>query len=231
MHALDRCLRHPPLGGSDGIITVDLEIVGAVRVGDNQSAQLVSVRVKRSDTCINSLPSDTNIVAKIYDPLYFDHEQDDADPFLCVGRDYSNEAAVYTALAQLQGTVIPKYFGSYTLNWPVNGASDTRSVRLILIEQVPGTSMQQLDPRDFSQPVRQRIMKEVIDAETLLYTHDIIHGDRHPRNILVLTPLTASRIRIIDFGKSKLGRTPYPGEKQRYLPGVPISPLLRWNQT
>lgn len=135
------------------------------------------------------------------------------------------------ALSELYGTVIPNYFGSYTLKWPVD-SNTTRSVRLILIELVSGTSMQQLSPVDFSQLSR-IIMKAVIDAETLLYTHNVRHRDIHPRNVLVLSGFEASdarRITIIDFGKSMLDRTPYPEEEQRYLPGIPISPLLRWNK-
>ncbi|OAX78680.1 hypothetical protein ACJ72_07011 [Emergomyces africanus] len=76
--------------GSDGSTTANLEIIDAIRASDNQSAKLVVVLVKADMKLL--------ILAKIYDPLYYDHEQDDADPFLCVDRDYSPETAVYNAL-------------------------------------------------------------------------------------------------------------------------------------
>jgi serine/threonine protein kinase len=228
MHPLDRCIKHPPLAGSDGPTTAELKIVGTVRIGDNHSAQLVTVQILRTSPP-NVLPTDTNLFAKIYDPLYFNHEQDDADPFLYIDRDYARETAAYLALPQLYGTVIPNYFGSYTLQWPIDGTT-TRIVRLILIELVSGTSMQQLSPVKFSQRDRQVILKAVIDAETSLYTCNVWHGDIHPRNILLRNTAKARKITIIDFGKAVLGRTPYPEEEQRYLPGVPISPLLRWNK-
>ncbi|KAK9242381.1 hypothetical protein V1506DRAFT_89612 [Lipomyces tetrasporus] len=103
------------------------------------------------------------------------------------------------------------------------------------MEFVPGTSMQQLNPSDFSQLERQVIMKAVIDAESLVYTHNVRHSDIHPRNILVLSTATTTydrRVVVVDFGKADVGRSPCPidpEEEARYLPGVPISPLLRWN--
>ncbi|EER43150.1 conserved hypothetical protein [Histoplasma capsulatum var. duboisii H88] len=228
MHPLDRCIKHPPLAGSDGPTTAELKIDGAVRIGDNHSAQLVTVQILHTSPP-KMLPTDTNLLAKIYDPLYFDHEQDDVDPFLCVDRDYARETAADLALPQLYGTVIPNYFGSYTLQWPIDGTT-TRLVRLILIELVSGTSMQQLSPMKFSQRDRQAIIKAIIDAETLLYTCNVRHGDIHPRNILLPNTAKTWKITIIDFGEARLGRTPYLEEEQRYLPEVSISPLLRWNK-
>lgn len=208
--------------------TAELKIDGAVRIGDNHSAQLVTVQILHTSPP-KMLPTDTNLLAKIYDPLYFDHGQDDVDPFLCVDRDYARDTAAYLALPQLYGTVIPNYFGSYTLQWPIDGTT-TRLVRLILIELVSGTSMQQLSPMKFSQRDRQAVIKAIIDAETLLYTCNVRHGDIHPRNILLQNTAKTWKITIIDFGKARLGRTPYPEEEQRYLPEVSISPLLRWNK-
>lgn len=92
------------------------------------------------------------LLQQVYDPLYFDHSDDDTDPFLCVRCHYSREAASYTRLSDLQGTVIAAYYGSYSLELPVDDdEAKTRTVRLILIEYIPGSSMQQLQPQDFSQ--------------------------------------------------------------------------------
>ena len=139
------------------------------------------------------------------------------------------------ALAKLQGTVVPKHYGSYSLELPVDKYMK-RLVRLILIKLIPGISMQQLNPAGFSQLERQMIMKAVIDAESLIYTHNVQDRDVHPRNILILSKDALShsrRIVFIDFGKSIVGRSPFPEdptEELQYLPGVPISPLLRWNE-
>lgn len=227
VHPVARCLRNPPLPGNDGQITAEVQIVRTIRAEDKHSAQVVTVRVKPSTS--HKLPTDTDLVAKIYDPLYFDHDQDDADPFLHVDKAYSHETAAYKTLSALQGGTIPKYFGSFTIKRPVN--KTMRFVRLILVEFIPGRTMRQLTATNLSQPVRKNIMKAVIDAESLIYTHNIFHMDVRPSNILVCNNGTElRRVVIIDFGRCYIGRIPIPHLQQRYLPGVPISPLLRWKE-
>jgi serine/threonine protein kinase len=197
VHPLARCLRHPPLPGIDGEDTAELQIVRPIRAEDNHSAEVVAVRVQSSSS--NNLPRDADLVAKIDDPLYFDHEQDEANPFLCVDRDYSHETAAYRALSKLQGAVIPKYFGSFSIQTSA-GPTGFRIMRLILFELIPGRSMRQLSPDHLSQPIRQTIMKAAIDAESLINIHNITHMDVRPANILVRGDAQVGRVVIIDFG-------------------------------
>ncbi|KAK9320248.1 hypothetical protein V1517DRAFT_310026 [Lipomyces orientalis] len=133
-HPLERCILHPPRPGSFGTTTVDLKIV--------EHIQVVNVHPPESSLPPCNIP----LMAKIYDPLYYDHEQDDADPFLCVDRAYCHETAAYKALPELQGTIMPRYYGSYSFDLPASDAT-TRSVRMILIEVVTGSCMQQLSSR------------------------------------------------------------------------------------
>lgn len=216
-----RCLIHPPSAGEFMPGVAELEIVGHVRAGDEHNGQLLIVRVLNSTL---DLPSNIELLAKLYDPLYFDHKQDDADPFRYVDSAYIQESGVYRRLADVQGSIIPKYYGSFSLSLPV------REVRLILMENVPGTSMDNLNPSNFSQPERQAIMKAIIDSDTVLYTNNIKHRDIHPRNILLLPKPSdqARKVVIVDFGQSRTFRTPFPEWEAEFLPGVPISPLLRW---
>ncbi|KAK9362912.1 hypothetical protein V1504DRAFT_438149 [Lipomyces starkeyi] len=219
-HPLEPCILHPPRPGSFGTATVDLKIVDIVRAGDQRSSQLVTVQVVNVDPPGSSLPlSNITLMAKIYDPLYFDHEQDDADPFLCVDRAYCREVAAYKALSELQGTTIPRYYGSYSFDLPAGDAT-TRSLRMILIEVVPGSF----------------IMKAIVDAESLLYTHNVLHGDVHQRNILILDTsreISARQVVLVDLGRARIGRSTRlddPEYEKKYLPGVPIGPLLRWSK-
>jgi serine/threonine protein kinase len=223
---VQRCLLHPPLTGVFTSGVAELEIVRLVRVGDQHGAQLLVVRVL---TSTHELPSDTDLVAKLYDPLYFDHEQDDTDPFLYIDRAYRHESAVYTKLADFQGSTIPKYYGSFSLSLSVDHIN-SREVRLILIENVPGISMQNLCPSDFTQSERQVIMKAIIDSETALYNREIVHNDIHPGNILVLPQPSdhARKVVLVDFGLALTSRSPLREWEERYLPGFPISPMLRW---
>lgn len=136
---------------------------------------------------------------------------------------------------------MPRHYGSYSFEIPVD-ATKKRFVRLILIESIPGNSIQQLNPPGFLQLERQTIMKAVVDAESLIDTHNVQHRDIHPRNILVPGKVIPSHSRtvvnvsravvVIDFGKSVVGRSRFPEdptEGQQYLLGVPITPLLPWN--
>lgn len=177
--------------------------------------------------CASSLPN--SLVAKFYDPLYFDHQQDDADPFLCVDCAYSHEAAAYVTLKELQGSVIPKYYGSYTLDLPAHsggGQEQCRQVRLILIEWVQDSmSMDKLDSKYFSQTERQTLMKAIVDTESAIYNHGIHHRDVHPRNVMIASPQRPSRVSFIDFGKSSFKEPQCP----QCSSGAPIPPLLRWH--
>ncbi|OJD28457.1 hypothetical protein ACJ73_00144 [Blastomyces percursus] len=232
-HPVDRCILHLPLPGLTGKGTIRLKVVGPVRIGDQHSAQLVTVRIVDKTLDISdSIPTDKYLVAKLYDPLYFDHEQDDLDPFRYTDLAYSHETAAYRQLYPLEGTVIPRYYGSFTLELPIPNKRISRSIRLILIEKVPGISMQHLNPTNYTQSDRQNILKAIIDAESMLYAHDILHRDIQPRNVLVLDS-ALRRVVLIDFGYCGIGRTPSnsPAEwKAKHLTGVPISPLLRWDQ-
>jgi serine/threonine protein kinase len=211
MHPLDRCLLHPPAPGATGDSTIQLKIVDLVRAGDRHCAQLVTVQMDHVPPT-KGLPIHENLLAKFYDPLYFNHEQDDVDPFLFTNQDYSIETAIYNKVPFLQGTIIPRFYGLFTLELPVPEKSTTRPVRLILMERVPGKSMDQLRPKDYSQSERQDIMKVIIDAESLLYTHGVWHKDVHPRNVMLVIDGSSvetprPRVVIIDFGKAWINRS------------------------
>jgi serine/threonine protein kinase len=89
---------------------------------------------------------------------------------------------------------------------------NSREVRLILIENVPGISMQNLSPSNFTKSERQAIMKALIDSETALYNREIVHRDIHPRNILVLPQPSdhARKVVLVDFGLARTSRSPFP---------------------
>lgn len=229
MHPLDRCLLHPPTEGKLGQTKLDLRIIGVIQVCDKKMAQVVVVRVRSSTS--THLPKDSELVAKIYDPLYYDLDQDDSNPFICIDRDYRCETAAYNALSELQGRIIPKFYGSFAFSLPVN-ATHSREVRLTLLEWIHGSSMTQLNPDATSQPDRQEIMRAVIDAESLIYTHNVFHLDMRPSNVIISRDKTGRILRlvIIDFGQSFIGRHPLAIPEIDFLPGVPISPLLRWKR-
>ncbi|KAK9235325.1 hypothetical protein V1525DRAFT_421429 [Lipomyces kononenkoae] len=237
IHPLERCLIHPPTSGITGHNSILVKVVEPVRTGDRHNAQVVTIRTEYVPTELtHAIPTDSYFVAKIYDPLYFDHEQDDVDAFLSTDQEYSREAAAYRKLSFMQGTIIPKFYGTFTLELPVANKGISRSVRLIILEAIPGKPMTQLVPMDYSQVERQGIIKALIEAESLLYTNDVWHRDIHPRNVLVSGNVgenCSRRVIIVDFGKAWVGRAHpllAPEAAKKYLPGIPISPVLCWSK-
>lgn len=224
---LELCLRNPPLPGSDGPDMVDIKLTEELRVGEYKANQLFVARVVKSPRSLN-LPTDCDLVAKISDPLYDDFSQ---APFANADHGYTYETAAYTRLADLQGSVIPRYYGSFTLKFRVGRRF--RVVRLILIERIHGMPMDDLDPRAPKEE-RQRILKQIVDAECSFYNRNVIHEDLYPRNILIKYEgdLRKPKVVIVDLGWLVFGRTCNAEnieEEKRHLSGTPISPLLRWN--
>ena len=286
---LERCLKHPPPPGVDLSGSAVLEIQSPVQAGDDLRSQVVRVQVKPADggegsqSILSKFPSpdsQTQIVAKFYDPLYFNHKQTDGDAFKLLNSTYPTEAGAYSKLEQVQGRVIPRYYGSFTCSFPVtageaedqDGAREEekkavkgfRHVRLILIEYIPGRSMYSLDPHSLDVTQRQMLLGAIIDAETAVFTANIRLHDVAPRNTIVRfrqPPNTAAggesmrgprsstedqaagedgsrqelrldAVVLVDFDVADLGRDSprmlnHFGEAC-YLPGVYISPLLRW---
>lgn len=226
-----RCQMHPPLEGK--LIPEErfnLEVLETIRVGDGKSSQVVSVRILSGPKFVG-----LEVVAKFYDPLYYDHSSDDVDPFLCVDRDYTHETATYVHLSGSLN-VVPRYYGSYSWEVSVN-ENQSRLVRLILIEKINGPSMDRMDPQMLTVELRKSIMKGVVDAESQLYQRNVRHGDIHPRNVLVQRLEDTSDcpvITLVDFGRAVIGRSydpTDPEEEEQYLPGTYISPLLRWTMS
>ena len=125
-----------------------------------------------------------------------------------VDKHYIHEVYTYALLAHLQGTLITKFYGLFSLEIPVSGLA-TRVVRLIVIEYISGVSMQQAHPGRYSLHSRQQIMEWVIDFESLVLQLDIALTDLCPRNVML--PNTSDHpqrvIVFLDFGGAIFGLT------------------------
>ncbi|KAB8270079.1 hypothetical protein BDV30DRAFT_250961 [Aspergillus minisclerotigenes] len=222
----DRCVQNAPLPGKLGTRIVDLRILAPIRVGDGHSAQVFLAETSENQSVHKGKKI---VVAKVYDPLYFDDLKGSLNPFLCVDRHYTHEVHTYDLLAEFQGGLIPEFYGSFSLDLSGSG-SKVRTVRLILIEQIPGPSMLQVKPEDFSQQCRQQIIKSAIDFESMAYHRHIALNHLSPRNIMLLDPSDYPQRKIVflDFGGTIFGRR-LGGSDDDLFPGQYISPLLRWN--
>lgn len=177
-----------------------------------------------------------NLVAKIYDPLYYPAYKNSCrrdDVIMRADFDYSREAASYNELrGPLEGTIIPKYYGSWTCDITVNTPYGPRKrpVRLILMEFVDGICMQDLDANEFTEEERSNIMVKAIDAERAIAFHGVHHKDFAPRNVLCSgndLRSTDLRVTIIDFNVSIVTRLAYPRIPSNSV-RLPASPIKRW---
>ncbi|KAB8254569.1 hypothetical protein BDV32DRAFT_132188 [Aspergillus pseudonomiae] len=227
---VERCLNHPPLPGCDEPLKIDLGITDLIQVVDQHNAQVVMVDVLGDG---QGLQKGMRAVAKFYDPLFANDDDGFLNPFSCVDKHYTHEAAMYMRLSDLAGKQIPNFYGSFSLSIPVD-QSNRRTIRLILLEYIPGLSMLNANPNDYDISSRQLILKEVIDFESLVYAGDILLTDFKRRNIILVDDASSRsgkrRVVFLDFGGALFGRTRDDAAHLRKLlfPGTFISPLLRW---
>ncbi|KAB8275519.1 hypothetical protein BDV30DRAFT_64715 [Aspergillus minisclerotigenes] len=228
---VERCLKHPPLPGLNKPDKVDLEIIEVKKVGNNQNPQVVVVEALGH---IQGLEKRERAVAKFYDLLYFDDDEGFLNPFACVDRHYTHESAAYITLAHLMGKKIPKFYGSFSVSIRAD-ESRTRTVRLILLEYIPGKTMLAADPQDYDQLSRQALLKSAIDFESLVYERDVLLTDFTLRNIILVDSASCSGkpgLVFLDFGGALFGRTRDDVVAVAYRAslflGTYISPLLRW---
>ncbi|KAJ5737512.1 uncharacterized protein N7483_002637 [Penicillium malachiteum] len=241
---VDRCLKHPPLPGSLGNYLVELEVIELIKGGDGQHCQILRVRLgdvksdlqsKSSNSRhIYDLKKDTVLVAKIYDPLYFDDEEGYLNPFVTMDQFYSHEVNAYMALDKFQGREIPMYYGSFTFNLPVDSKSKKeRAVRMILGEHIQGITMAEATPGSIPQQSRQSIMRSIVDLESRIYENDVFLMETAPQNILLVSSDSDHpRIIFLDFAHALFGRRtddPVALDVNLFL-GEYISPLLRWRE-
>lgn len=77
--------------------------------------------------------SNRKLLAKIYSLLYyFSNEEGFINPVHCVDKHYTHEAHAYDVLSKLHGGRVPRFYGSYSLNIPVD-RSEMRTVRKLTL--------------------------------------------------------------------------------------------------
>ncbi|KAJ6037165.1 hypothetical protein N7540_001444 [Penicillium herquei] len=150
-------------------------------------------------------------------------------------RFYTHETCVYSVLSEFQIENIPHFYGSYSLDIPIENSNKVRSVRLILIEYLPEKHMQKVQPATFSQEARQQIMKNIVDFESTVFFKNGLLRDCCPRNIILLQDHNKTiRVKFIDFDAVLFNRRPqHPFrtvlEKDKFL-GQYITPLYHWRR-
>lgn len=224
-HPLDLCFKYPP-EGQQGDVRLQLRATREVRVKDPANGQLVMVEptvvtpgvVHSSTTAslIDWISSGGQVVAKFFDPLYYDFDRNRFDPFASSDATYRHEVEAYHHMQPLYGKVVPRFFGSYLVDIPL--PSDyhipTRPVQAILYEYIPGISLASQEAMDLSQGQRKAVMAAVINIDNKLWQLDVNFSDFHPRNMIVVSAKAGHKadVRYIDFGDAVVGYRAREGE-------------------
>ncbi len=218
--------KHPPIETKPLGSGLSLKIVRSLRAGPSHPAQLVQAQAE-------GIEDGKPIVAKFYDPFYWNHEQDDIEPFRFVDFEYSHEAAAYRQLDKLQGSMIPKYYGSYSCEMPLaDNSPQKRSVRVNLVEFIEGICLESLSldvVKSLPQSTKQNVMEKIVRAESYAFAYGVNHGDLWPRNVIVqssnLSEFGDPKVRVVllDFGTADTKGT------DDEIPYAAVSPILRWH--
>lgn len=233
---VELCLKRPPIGGStpEDEKIQSLEIVDEIRVKNDGGAQVVLCRFSGEEQ---------EVIAKIYDPLYYgfaDRMWSDRprDVTYEADMDYSREVAAYSELDdKLGGTDVPKYYGSWTFQLPLNlpDGQKTRNIRLVLMEHIKGRPMTDLKPESFSESTRMELVTRMVEAVARIEFAGVRHGDVSQRNVMVcLTETNAvERVALIDFNFAVVTRLDdfeeqFCGMERDPEPEKMPNPIDRW---
>lgn len=207
---VELCLDHPAPKGEAATDQErqTLEILKEIRAGNKSGAQIV---VCRFSSC------QEEVVAKIYDPLYygFAHRMwsdRPRDVTYEAHMDYCREVAAYSELdGTLGGKEVPKYYGSWTFQLPLElpgRKPAVRDIQLVLMEYIRGTQMTYLSPESVPESVGMEIVTRLVEAKSKILFAGVRHGDISQRNIMVCLaePDTVERVALVDFNYAVVSR-------------------------
>jgi len=251
-------LSYPPLERDNGSSsspspTATLTILRALAVADGRGPQLVVCSLVPNPY----LQESDGIVAKIFDPLYYPFEDPEAAhvPDNIAWRadnHYTHEAAALNHLngmrqAGYTGLSAPKYFGSWTFTLPIAhmGKKKQRSVRLVLMENIKGRSIQSVCCDSvalsrYNEPDRLEIFATVLDSIVRQRHAGVDQRDLASRNVILqpTSPPSAGKQRrlpqpvIIDYNIAIVFELSRDGKRPFQLKKLPENPMeIFWNVT
>ena len=230
--------------------TAQININAPISIGAVRGPQIVACTVALSRTSKHF-----QAAAKIYDPLYYNFKTDIGNyPRDCVyeaDEDYRTEAAAYEHLRKHPGqssAFAPEYYDSwaFALSITVDGKPQTRTIRLILMELLDGTSIQATriqnnpvksmgtDSFHYPEEYRIEVLARAIDGYVRQLRTGLVQGDFAGRNVMLIPKshgdprgervcgLAMPRIVLIDYNIARIGNLSLePGE----LPANPAEAL------
>ncbi|KAK1763764.1 hypothetical protein QBC33DRAFT_214854 [Phialemonium atrogriseum] len=212
----------PPAQGTSHVLTLLKKMEH--RQERSSGAHVVSCDLDSDKSC--------RYVAKIYDGVDYPLvDYRGFDYMYLADQDYSCEAAAYQSIPEhLQGSTVPRYFGSWTCSVETGIPGRHRSARLILLEHVDGECMLDMilhakgvtrasgditAPVNYQllppEPKRLDVLAKIIEAEIELFQAGIVHRDVAPRNVII--SCSPMRIALIDFNLARVHKHYESGRK------------------
>ncbi|CAN6666276.1 hypothetical protein TRVA0_038S00166 [Trichomonascus vanleenenianus] len=231
---LETILEWPPLPGHVGEHDIKIQLLGEMVAAREDRRRLFQALITSGTSTdiphIDEEAKGNPVVAEIFDPLSISA----LNPSIVADLWYSRAVTVYERLEDLQGKIIPKFYGSYTMKVPVNGhpKHKDREIRVILREYIEGKGLNRVDPESLAQNQRQRLMEKVIEAEQIFDNRGIGIMSNYSPSSVILTDGTDIQVVVSCFTCAIFDsdlEVPYSIE-QDYYPGKFASPLLKWPQ-
>ncbi|KAI1428718.1 hypothetical protein F5Y12DRAFT_731499 [Xylaria sp. FL1777] len=226
--------------------TAILTITETISVGAHRRAQLAVCQV-----LVRAKNEPCTAVAKIYDSLYYSPLDCDYMPVYVAheaDKDYSREVLAYRHLQATKDLqkpgFAPDYYGSWTFELMLTQRRKEykRSIRLVLIEHIRGTSIQNLftckhpnsapNAFQYDESYRLEIIAELLDGVAKQLHSGIDQNDLAPRNVILvpspkgdITSRHIPRVVLIDYNRAivyeqtKYGRHEYPNPAERFWTG------------
>ena len=111
------------------------------------------------------------------------------------------EVAVYNQLLQVQGLIVPRFYGKYVYQIVSKVAEESRDVHVLLLEYFNSFSL-----FDFAitnklavLTTRQKIITQILDMINIIHSHGVFHRDLAGRNFLVNYSDGDLQLRLVDF--------------------------------
>ena len=235
-HSLQLCLQYPPAAGVPGRETFQLQIQRPIRVEDLARSQIVRAQVlnREPDLALPGLPAFTataGVAVKLYDPLYYDFDDFNPNPFANCDAAFARETRTYLQLQPVYDYLTPRFYGSCSVDVPIpDKPSQMRPVRAILYDYVSGTSLASSEITDYTMPQRKAIMSAIMDHHSILWQMDVEHNDLHPRNVLVISAKEGEKadVRFIDFERAMCGTRAREGHIATTEPEPRTEIIKRW---
>ncbi|CAN6621167.1 hypothetical protein TRVA0_008S01860 [Trichomonascus vanleenenianus] len=217
-------LDHPPLPGQQKDVEIKIKLRKEIRPVKEGRQRLFLAEVTAAHVShLDEEADGMQVVAEVFDPLTVMGRHASVLSDLS----YISIATIYELLKDLQGSLIPKYYGSYTMKVPVENHMD-RDVRVILREYIEGKGLNKIKPKSLNREERQHLMEKIVAAEQKFDGRGVMIRMNYSPSSVILVDKNCMKIVVWRFNCAIFGSDLW--QQGNYVPGRWASPLYKWSQ-